>query len=427
MSIITESRQVAAEHLFVLSRTRKIEVQDLQLPEWKLLAEEYLEHERSEWLERAIISLINSLFFQRVVFFLMSRRSFRKLCRTDRNWKKSIGLKDENFKKLIQEAVLRKFILVEEKLPNDIWVWKVVHPALLSHITVDIPAQKAAVTAYAKLFKSTDDLPEGTSKGNQDKDKDIEREKDETVQESCPVLNNSFKNSPGGHDGESKENCRVGKNISFSQMGADSNRVSAIANAQGVPKKSLAMMRQWESRGYPNGLSGPMLKTLADMEAKYLLVSPTGEKLDSIGAYCLLSDFVQTDPWLDETDIKEAFIANAGDVVARSAFEECEKHKNGPNLKWIINHHRESAKKKSSSAIPNKPEVVYQNAPGSRSTPEGRKAFNAIREYISSNPSGGSLTELVIAKYGRELLTEALIESDITSVNLWNDDSGGHQ
>src|SRR4051812_17869771 len=106
-SLITSSRQTGTEGLFVLSQTRKLTRKDLYHPEWKMLASEYREHKDSPWVERALITLINAIYNQRRKYFLMPRRSTRKLLQSDMNWKPRIGLKNENFKKLIKAAVLR--------------------------------------------------------------------------------------------------------------------------------------------------------------------------------------------------------------------------------------------------------------------------------------------------------------------------------
>lgn len=418
MSIITDSRQIAAEHLFVLSRTRKIETQDLELPEWKFLLEEYNVHRRSVWIERALISLINAIVFQRLVFFLMSRRLFRELCRTDMNWSKPIGLKDENYRKLVQEAILRKFIQVEEKLPNGNWVWRVIHPTLLNHIAIDLELQKKSVTDYAKLFRNPADLAQGTSKGNQDKD--IERAIDETSLKSDPILSKFPKESPGEIHTNSTEGIPHSEGLRFTRLGKDSERTSALANAPGVPNKSIAMMHKWEERGYPNGLSRSMLKTLSEMESKYLMISPSGEKLDAVDAYVLLGEFVQKDPWPNEPSIRASFVGYAGPVVARLAFAECEK-KDRANLKWIIDLYRKSAKKTATSTFSETPQTQYQSVPYSVSSIEGSNALSLVRGHILANPgkTQGTIQTEILTAFGHGVLADALVEAEVTGQNLW--------
>lgn len=166
MSLISKSKQTVAENLYVLSRTRKIYPQDLVLPEWKLVQEEYTEHADGCWLDKAQCSFINAILFQKAPYFVLSRHSFRTLCRGDENWTPSIGMKNENWAKFLLEVVKGGFVALEHETKFGVRVYRVVHETLLGFLSVNLESRRQEVITYAEMYKNDEDLPLGDSLGD---------------------------------------------------------------------------------------------------------------------------------------------------------------------------------------------------------------------------------------------------------------------
>src|SRR5690606_33211235 len=115
--------------------------EDLILPEWKFAKELYDDCQGADWLSKAIVSLINSIFYQRRVVFVLSKRAFRDLAKSDKNWTNPIGLKDSNYRKLLSEITKSKLVKLVHRGPGS-WVYEVTNETILGYLYIDVEAQR---------------------------------------------------------------------------------------------------------------------------------------------------------------------------------------------------------------------------------------------------------------------------------------------
>jgi hypothetical protein len=88
-----------------LKRTKLITKEDREGdPAWAELGQDYedAKQEKSAWAVKAMLTVINSIIFQRRLVFIMTRESLRKLLKSDANWNKNIGLKQGNYKHILK-------------------------------------------------------------------------------------------------------------------------------------------------------------------------------------------------------------------------------------------------------------------------------------------------------------------------------------
>ncbi len=189
MSIVTKNKIKAAQKLIALKKTRTITEDDLFLPEWETLKKEYDSHQNGEWIDKAIVSLLNSAIFQRRVVFVLAKRPFRELAKSDKNWKRSIGLKDENWKVFIQEITGRDIVKCIHRADKGSFVYEIVENDILDLINIDISSQREEAIKFANEMN---DLEEGTSEGTTKGNREVEEER-EVEGETKINQPNSFK------------------------------------------------------------------------------------------------------------------------------------------------------------------------------------------------------------------------------------------
>lgn len=191
MSIVTKNKAKAAQKLICLKKTRAINEDDLWLPEWDTLKKEYDAHQNGEWIDKAIVSLLNSAIFQRRVVFVLAKRSFRELAKSDKNWKKPIGLKDENWKTLIFEVINRDIVKCIHKTDKGRLVYEIIENDILKMINISVDEQRKEAIEFANELN---DLDEGTTKGTTEGNRELEEELE--LEEERDKINepiNSFK------------------------------------------------------------------------------------------------------------------------------------------------------------------------------------------------------------------------------------------
>ena len=127
MSFIKRAIQKANSKLITLKSTKYTHEEDLELPQWQFLKDEYTECQTEPWLTKAVLSICNSIIYQQRVFFVLTKKSARELFKSDKNWKKPIGLKDENYKKLIQELTESDLIRLVKK-DGQAYVYELISP-----------------------------------------------------------------------------------------------------------------------------------------------------------------------------------------------------------------------------------------------------------------------------------------------------------
>lgn len=169
-----------SENLVFLRYTHKINKQDAKIiPEWKFLSEQY--DTVDDQVTAVLMSIQNSLIYQKRLIFTVSRDSLRELVTNDKNWgirKKSFGLSNGQYKtirhhlRLIAEKIedivvgygtISIFEVTDEELLNIIKVNRDEQYAQTKKILIDLGIKK-------NLIKNTDAVTDAEYKNTNYKD-----------------------------------------------------------------------------------------------------------------------------------------------------------------------------------------------------------------------------------------------------------------
>lgn len=150
------------KELIVLKYTRKITKDDLRLPEWVEMHEDY--REITAATDKAVLSIKNAILFQRRAVFCLTREATRELVTNDRNWKSKAGLSNDNWPviiKLLVDVGLVKLIKAGSyKTPS---VYEVVEKDLLKSLQIDVEEQRREAIHFAERFQAGNYKPDNKS------------------------------------------------------------------------------------------------------------------------------------------------------------------------------------------------------------------------------------------------------------------------
>ena len=192
MSLIKKNKEAVALAGIVLKNTKQINQADIESDHaWATVAKEYDENQGGTWFEKAQVVLINMIVYHRKGAFVLTRETFAEACRNDKNWKRKIGLKDENWPKFLYQA--SGIIEVVKKVKNPksgrlIYIYKVVMPELLSLLNVQIEEQISNAENFILNNNLLEGTLEGTKVGNteeeveKDRDTEMDTEQDEKLE-----------------------------------------------------------------------------------------------------------------------------------------------------------------------------------------------------------------------------------------------------
>jgi hypothetical protein len=98
------------------------------------------------------VSLFNAIYHQKRKAFCLSRSSLRDILKSDKNWIKTIGLKDAYYRKFLDHIFRSKLFenVPYEKHGHKLMVLKIIHPELLAMFNFDIDAQLSEALDFAK-------------------------------------------------------------------------------------------------------------------------------------------------------------------------------------------------------------------------------------------------------------------------------------
>lgn len=150
----------------ILQYVKTIQKEDLVLPEWFELNEDYKTTTHS--LAKVIITIRNSILFQKRIFFCITRKSLRELIESDINWGQEKGsFKNEKYsyiiKLLTQDFQIMKLV---QKAVNkrSVDVYQLTDESLLKHLKIDESKQLEQTISFANKFNN---LNIGDRKGDQ--------------------------------------------------------------------------------------------------------------------------------------------------------------------------------------------------------------------------------------------------------------------
>jgi hypothetical protein len=175
MGIVKQAMNEAHRSLICLKHTKTIEAEDIASPEYALLKEEYDTHQNGGWIEKALVSILASAIYQRRVAFVLSRRTLRTLLRSDKNWVKPPGFKDESYPEFLQQAMNSGIL----QLIDRGWrahAFEITHPDVLRLVGADVAKHRREALAFVNkpLGLEPDDQELGNHQGNQEEEQEEE-------------------------------------------------------------------------------------------------------------------------------------------------------------------------------------------------------------------------------------------------------------
>lgn len=140
MARISKKLEEAKGGLVMLKYTKKILDDDLKIPQWKDLKEDYDDTEDS--IDRVVLSIKNSIMSQKRVYFCITREGIGELVRGDKNWQHA-GFDNNKYKsvlKLINEVGLAKAIVKGHGRKP--YVFQVIDKELITYFGVNLRKQR---------------------------------------------------------------------------------------------------------------------------------------------------------------------------------------------------------------------------------------------------------------------------------------------
>ena len=171
--LVLKRKKDKSPKLIVLSKTKHISEDDVEVhAKWEVLKEWYQAIDGSDdWVDQAIMSIINSIVYQERVYFCLERENIRNLLKNDLNWSKSLGMSNEKYSYLLAELINRGFIGLfdDTKKPH---IYKVIEPMLLNMIKIESEEEQ-----LTQVLEFRDKNPRFNTDGKSDGKSDGEKKK----------------------------------------------------------------------------------------------------------------------------------------------------------------------------------------------------------------------------------------------------------
>lgn len=141
--LVLKRKKDKSNKLIILSKTKKILQDDVEVhAKWEVLNEWYNAiGDDGDWIDKAVMSVINSMVYQERIYFCMERENIRTLLKNDKNWKGQLGMDNNKYKWLLAELVDREFIMAHNNVKRP-HIYKVIEPTILNMIKVESEAEQ---------------------------------------------------------------------------------------------------------------------------------------------------------------------------------------------------------------------------------------------------------------------------------------------
>lgn len=164
MSKYDKTIEKLEQDAIILQYVKTIQKEDLVLPEWFELNEDYKTAKHP--LAKVIITIRNSILFQRRIFFCLTRKTLRSLLEVDENWEIKGKFKNEKYSylmKLLTETF--GIIKLAQKNSNSrgLDVYQVIDQSLLKYLKIDENKQFEQTVTFVSKYKEL-------TKGDQKRD-----------------------------------------------------------------------------------------------------------------------------------------------------------------------------------------------------------------------------------------------------------------
>jgi hypothetical protein len=149
------------ENLITLQKTKKIAKDDL--PEWLQLKEAYDETEDS--IQRTIVSLFNSIMYQRRLYFVLTRDVTKRLVREDKNHKIKTAFRNNYWQTIIAKCTNELKMLELVAIENNVAVYKCIDETIRNYIKIDEQKQFQETIDFIKSINGKSEFGDGIRDG----------------------------------------------------------------------------------------------------------------------------------------------------------------------------------------------------------------------------------------------------------------------
>lgn len=174
MTRLQQQLKDSREQLITLRYTKTIQPDDLKLPEWMLLSEEYKLGDGAPRDLKVITSILNSCLLQHRLVFVLTRRTLRRVVEEDENWAKR-GFRNNQYTEILRTmhtcGIFERISQEDSQKPS---IWKIIDPEWTALIAVDANAQ----AKEALQFIQNNGDHKGDQLGNRNGDQDLEQERE---------------------------------------------------------------------------------------------------------------------------------------------------------------------------------------------------------------------------------------------------------
>ncbi len=167
---IASLEEKAANSLIILQKSKTILKEDTEAHfGYRWLYDKYQESNKRKLnvVSKSIVSVLNAIIFQQRLVFGMTRDLLRELLSNDENWQKRIGLKHENYKKIIGRLV-KSGLIEEVKYDKDeekkVKLYRVIHPEILKALTGDFESQLSESLKF--VLKTAEERKSSSNEGD---------------------------------------------------------------------------------------------------------------------------------------------------------------------------------------------------------------------------------------------------------------------
>ena len=111
----------------------------------------YQKSEASSSINKAQISVLNSILHQRRRFFILTRKNLSELLKSDKNWKTPVGLRNKHYSALIKSLTIKNIEVRRKGAGRSASIYAVIDPALLRALNLsdaEVENQKLQMRAF---------------------------------------------------------------------------------------------------------------------------------------------------------------------------------------------------------------------------------------------------------------------------------------
>ena len=175
--LVLKRKKDKSNKLIVLSKTKYITDDDMEVhAKWEILGNWYESIIKDgDWIDKAVMSVINSIVYQERIYFCMERDNIRNLLKHDKNWDASLGMDNNKYKWLVGELIDREFIEAHDNVKRP-HIYKVIEPTILNMIKVESEAEQLTQVIEFRDKNPKQSVADGYADGYADVEKKRRRE-----------------------------------------------------------------------------------------------------------------------------------------------------------------------------------------------------------------------------------------------------------